>query len=158
VNCFEYLSVVFFFAVGRRLRQPLNEYHGGGNMCSESKKKCIYAVSKQLGIDVDWKGLVELSEQQASERIDRLKAELDKTETVTGDGSNIKTEQFNQWRFGMVVKIVFDKFPYGYLTENPNIFTKQVRKIYEIVATAEASLKARIKGPSVTTEDAQEGD
>jgi len=119
-------------------------------MCSESKKKCIYAVSKQLGMDVDWKALGQLSDQQASERIDQLKAQLDKNDTASGDrGEN---QRFNQWRFGMVVKIVFDKFPSGYLIANPDIFTEQVSRIYDLVAKAEGQLKGQSKMSSETGE------
>ena len=45
-------------------------------MCSEAKKKCIYAVSKELGIDVDWQGLGKLSDEEASSKIDELKTQL----------------------------------------------------------------------------------
>ena len=127
-------------------------------MCSESKKKCIYAVSKELGVGVDWKGLDKLSETEASQKIDKLKAQLDKTDTIPDDSSNIKTEQFNQWRFGMVVKIIFDKFPYGYLCANQKVFTEQVRKVYDLVAKAEILLKSRSESSSVVTEDVRGGE
>jgi len=120
-------------------------------MCSEAKKKCIYAVSKELGLNVDWKQLSQLSEQQASERIDQLKARLETNNTASGDGGHEETDRFNQWRFGMVVKIIFDKFPYGYLTANPNVFTEQVKKVYDLVARAETSLKALSEDSSITT-------
>ena len=121
-------------------------------MCSESKKKCIYAVSKELGIDVDWKELSKLSEQQASERIDKLKAKLEKAKTAPGGTDNVKAQEFNEWQFGMVVKIVFDKYPYGYLTANPTVFTREVRKVYRMVTQAEAQLKGQCETLSVTGE------
>jgi hypothetical protein len=122
-------------------------------MCSEAKKKCIYAVSKELGIGVDWKELSNLSELQASERIDKLKAQLEKAETAPDSTSNEKTEEFNQWRFGMVVKIIFDKYPYGYLTANPKVFTREVRKVYQLVSQAEAQLKGQCKTLLAAEED-----
>ena len=41
----------------------------------------------------------------------------------------------------MVAKIVFDKFPYDYLRARPNVFTQEVRRIYDMVGRAEAGLK-----------------
>lgn len=111
-------------------------------MCSEGKKKAIYAVSKELGIDVDWQGLGKLSDEQASIRIDELKTQLEQSDSRP---DKEKTEEFNQWRFGMVVKIIFDKYPYPYLKAKPEVFTQEVRKVYDMVTKAEG--KVRNPGP-----------
>jgi len=108
-------------------------------LCSEAKKRCIYAVSKQLGIDVDWNGLDDLSDDEASTRINELKTQLEASNTIPGKK---KTEDFNQWRFGMVVKIIFDKYPYPYLKAKPDTFTQEVKDIYNLVASAEGELRA----------------
>ena len=125
-------------------------------MCSEGKKKAIYAVSKELGIDVDWKGLGKLSDEQASIRIDELKTQLEQSDSSP---DKEKTEEFNQWRFGMVVKIIFDKYPYPYLKAKPEVFTQEVRKVYDMVAKAEGKLRnpgpeeAEYKIPGTILED-----
>ena len=125
-------------------------------MCSEGKKKAVYAVSKELGIDVDWQGLGKLSDEEASARIDELKTQLEKSDTRP---DKEKIEEFNQWRFGMVVKIIFDKYPYPYLKAKPEVFTQEVRKVYDMVAKAEGELRnpgpeqAEYKIPGTILED-----
>lgn len=125
-------------------------------LCTEAKKRCIYAVSKELGIDVDWNGLDGLSDEEASTRIDKLKTQLEKSDTRP---DKEKTEEFNQWRFGMVVKIIFDKYPYLYLKAKPDVFTQEVRKVYDMVAKAEGELRnpsleqAEYKIPGTILED-----
>ena len=108
-------------------------------LCTEAKKRCIYAVSKELGIDVDWNGLDGLSDEQASKRISQLKRQLGKP-NMRPEKENKDT--FNQWRFGMVVKILFDKYPYLYLKANPNIFVREAQEIYNLVASAEEVLRS----------------
>ena len=107
-------------------------------MCSEAKKKCIYAVSKQIGFNVDWNELDQLSDEDASKMIDRLKARAAAPQT------EVPTE-FNNWRFGMCVKIVFDKCPYMFLKDNPGAFEQEVKETYDLVAQAEQLVKSSMQ-------------
>ena len=126
-------------------------------MCSSAKQKCLYALYKELQVDdIDWRGLGKLSDEEASTRIDELKTQLDKSDSRPGKE---KTGEFNQWRFGMVVKIIFDKYPYPYLKAKPEVFTQEVKKVYDMVAKAEGKLRnpspeeAECKIPGTILED-----
>ena len=125
--------------VGHWLSQPLKKEVVDAmevvKLCTEAKKRCIYAVSKQIGLSVDWNELDRLSDEDASKMIDRLKAKAAMTKTDV-------PSEFNQWRFGMVVKIVFDKCPYPYLKANPSVFEQEVKEVYDLVSSAERQLKS----------------
>ena len=107
-------------------------------MASLAKKRCIYAVSKQIGISVDWNELDQLSDEDASKMIDRLKAR------AAAPQAEVQPE-FNQWRFGMCVKIVFDKCPYMFLKDNPGAFEQEVKETYDLVAQAEQLVKSSMQ-------------
>ena len=110
--------------------------------CSEAKKKCIYAVSKELGIDVDWQGLGKLSDEEASSKIDELKAQGGNSKANT---SNPKPEpNINDPRFGMCFKLVYRTAKPGYWSEHKEEFMCEVVNAYKLAEEAEEAVKSAL--------------
>ena len=112
-------------------------------MATSSQARCIYALSKQLGTEVDFVEALELPFEAASVKIDQLKKQVD----GKNDGEATVDEQWEavrNWdvRFGMVAKVVM----HHYLREEQPFpsseeFTKRVRSWFTLVNTADKSLR-----------------
>ena len=112
--------------------------------CSEAKKKCIYAVSKELGIDVDWQGLGKLSDEEASGKIDELKTQLSNSETEPKT-SNPKSEQeINEPRLGMCFKLVYRAAKPGHWSEHKEECMREVVNAYKLAEEAEEAVKSAL--------------
>ena len=124
-------------------------------MCNDAKKRAIYAVSKRIGVDVDWNELDKLTDEQASRMIDELKLRQQEMEQI---GSQ---EDFNQARFGMVVKLVFGNYFYNHLKKNPQTLATEAKELYELVTNAErhirASSVAELAVPPITVRQSSRG-
>ena len=112
-------------------------------MCSEGKKKAIYAVSKELGIGVDWKGLDKLSDEQASERIDELKAKLESSKRRSG-GDSKSEPQINNSRLRMCFKLVYSTVDSSYWQQHKEKFKREVIATYMLAAETEKAVKAAL--------------
>lgn len=108
-------------------------------MCSEGKKKAIYAVSKELGIDVDWKSLDKLSDEQASKKIDELKAQLKSTKS-SGNDSKISKPQINDCRLRMCFKLVYSTVDSSYWQQHKEKFKREVIATYMLAAETEKAV------------------
>jgi len=134
-----------FFAVGCRFEPTANESGcdlGYIKMCSESKKKCIYAVSKELGVEVDWQGLGELSDEQASSRIDDLKRQLNDSNGAFEKSPLSAEPKINDPRFGMCFKLVYGSAPPSYWAKHNEVFKREVVSAYKLAEETEAAVKS----------------
>ena len=114
-------------------------------MCSEGKKKAIYAVSKELGIDVDWKGLDKLSDEEASNRIDELKAKQKESKAKPNSSNSEKSEpEINDCRLGMCFKLVYRSAEPGYWSEHKEEFKREVVNAYKLTEEAEKAVKSAL--------------
>ena len=105
--------------------------------------KCIYAVSKELGIDVDWKELSELSDEEASGRIDELKAQLESTNAGSSDTEK-QVSQINDCRLGMCFKLVYRGANSSYWQQNKEMFKREVVAAYILAEETEKAVKTAI--------------
>ena len=112
--------------------------------CSEAKKKCIYAVSKELGIDVDWQGLGKLSDEEASSKIDELKAQARDSETKPNTSNPKPEQEINEPRLGMCFKLVYRAAKPGYWSEHKEEFMREVVNAYKLAEEAEEAVKSAL--------------
>ena len=126
----------------RRLERLIPEVH---MMCSEAKKKCIYAVSKELGIDIDWDGLDHLSDKEASDCIDELKAQL---KNKPGQPETFEPV-INDARLGMCYKLVFRSAVPSYWREHKEVFKRELVAAYILATEAEEAVKSALSASAV---------
>ena len=117
-------------------------------MCSEAKKKCIYAVSKELGIDTDWQALDKLTDVEASGRIDDLKAELKKIRTNSGQSEGSE-QTINDSRLGMCYKLVYRSAVPSYWREHKEVFKREVVAAYILAREAEEAVRSALSASAV---------
>lgn len=117
-------------------------------MCSEAKKKCIYAVSKELGIDVDWQGLGKLSDEEASTRIDELKAQAGNSKTKPSNSEKTEPE-INDSRLGMCYKLVYRTSQPSYWREHKEVFKREVVAAYLLAKETEEAVKSALLSPAI---------
>lgn len=116
-------------------------------MCSEAKKKCIYAVSKQLGIDVDWQGIGKLSDEEASSKIHELKSQLEASKPKT---NRSETElNINDPRLGMCYKLVYRTAQPSYWREHKEVFKREVVAAYKLAKETEEAVKSALLAPKI---------
>jgi len=111
-------------------------------MCTQKQIRCIYAVSKQLGQKFDDTRLRTMTIDDASIVIDELKTKLDGMAKDIKKPNAVIKDDFNPYRFGMVVKLVVDK--YNELPEKLEDyrFEEQVIRLYNQVTEIERKLSA----------------
>ena len=113
---------------------------------SEGKKKAIYAVSKELGLKVDWKGLDKLSDEEASRMIDELKAQLgsSKAKNNTGSSQERPKIEINDSRLGMCFKLVYRTAEPGYWQQNKEKFKQEVIAAYILAEETDRAIKSAL--------------
>ena len=117
-------------------------------MCTEAKKRCIYAVSKELGIDVDWNGLNGLSDEEASNRINELKTQLQNSKANASNSEKPEPE-INDPRLGMCYKLVYRAATPSYWREHKEVFKREIVAAYMLVKEAEEAAKSALLPPAI---------
>lgn len=112
-------------------------------MCTEKQKRCIYAISKELGQKIDPEKIAEMSTKDASKYIGRLNSLKEDKFKVP---EQLDNKKFNELRFGMCVKLVIsDKASVDRAIAMPESFTKKVSALYQLVAEVEETIKNDVK-------------
>ena len=111
-------------------------------MCTEKQRKCMYALSKELGVSMDYKAVMDMSGQEVSDKIDEMKAKLETKPIKDQVAKNIRSKEFNAQRFGMVCKIILAECEPQWAVENTNKFKDRVIVLYKLITQVEAALSA----------------
>ncbi|MHC4759038.1 MAG: hypothetical protein ACYTE8_10305 [Planctomycetota bacterium] len=109
-------------------------------MCTEKQKRCIFAVSKKLGIKVDNDKIAEMSTKEASAYIDELTSQQEKP----SDTPNTEESNINDPRLGMCFKLVYRTAEPGYWSEHKEEFMREVVNAYKLAEEAEEAVESAL--------------
>ncbi len=104
---------------------------------TDKQQKCIYALCMDKGVSFDKNAVKQMSKEQASKFIDELRANP-KVETVEEVPPTKLARKFNQWRFGMCVKLVLEHgMKFDEAVSQPDRFKELLGKVYHLVESIE---------------------